>query len=63
MCLMIKRVIYAKNELHEVPIEYQDMYKYMDEASEPEKKAILARRTGNSARGGSSWPTTTAHSL
>lgn len=61
-CLMVERVIYADEELQEVPIEYQDMQKYMEEVSKAEKNAILAKRAGKMARGDGGWPSTAVQS-
>lgn len=41
---MMERAIYAKKELHEILIEYQDMWDYMEKASELEKRVIMARK-------------------
>lgn len=49
--LMVERAIYANEKLQEVPIKYQDMWEYMEEVSEIEKSAILAKREQN----GSGW--------
>lgn len=49
-CLMMEKTIYIEEELQEILIEYQDMWDYIDEASELEKRVILARRVGNLSR-------------
>lgn len=51
-CSMMVRVIYAEDELQEVPIEYQDMWEYMDEVSEAERSTFVARKAGKMAWGG-----------
>ncbi|KAB2620501.1 hypothetical protein D8674_040344 [Pyrus ussuriensis x Pyrus communis] len=55
-CLKMEMAIYAEEELQEVPIEYQDMWDYMEEISAGEKNALMAKKVGSSSRGGGSWP-------
>lgn len=55
-CLIMEMEIYAKEELQEVPVEYQDMCDYMEEISAGKKNALLAKKAGNSSRGGGGWP-------
>lgn len=43
-CLMMKKVIYAEEELQEVLVEYQDRWDYMEEVSELERKTCFAKR-------------------
>lgn len=57
---MMERAIYAEEELQEVPIEYQDMWEFLDEVLEPERVKLMARRAGKSSRDGGGWPLTVA---
>ncbi|KAM1296499.1 hypothetical protein ACFX1Q_024303 [Malus domestica] len=41
-CLMVDRVIYVEDEFHEVPLEIQDMWEYLEVVSEEEKRSLLA---------------------
>lgn len=50
ICLMMEIAIYAEEELQEVPIEYQDIWSYMEEVSEKEMSALLAKIAGKSSR-------------
>lgn len=59
---MVERAIYAKEDLQEIPFEYQDMWEYMELIFEQEKEALLAREEGKSMHGGGDWPTTAARS-
>lgn len=59
-CLMMERTVYAEEELHEVSIEYQDMWDYMERISAGRKQALLARNAGSPSQGGGSWPSTVA---
>ncbi|KAM0998813.1 hypothetical protein FF1_005593 [Malus domestica] len=61
-CLMVERTLQAEEDLQEVPVEYQEMWDYMEEVSERERRAMTARRTGNSSQGGGGWPSTAARS-
>ncbi|KAB2632382.1 hypothetical protein D8674_028629 [Pyrus ussuriensis x Pyrus communis] len=62
-CLMIERAIYAEEELQEIPVEYQDMWDYMEAITEEEKKAMSITKEGSSSQGGGSWPSTVVRSL
>lgn len=57
---MMEKAIYVENELQEVPIEYQDMWEYMEKASKLDKRTILARKAGKLAWGDGGWPKTAA---
>lgn len=57
---MMERAIYEEDELHEVLIEYQHMWKVLEESLESERATLLARRTSKSSRGGGGWPSTAA---
>ncbi|KAB2602056.1 hypothetical protein D8674_003061 [Pyrus ussuriensis x Pyrus communis] len=61
-CLMMERAIYVE-ELQEVPIEYKDMWDYMEEIDAGDKNTLMARNVGSSSRGSGSWPSTAARSL
>ncbi|KAB2600030.1 hypothetical protein D8674_010301 [Pyrus ussuriensis x Pyrus communis] len=61
-CLMVERAIYTEKELQDVPIEYQDMWEYMEEVFEVEKNEIMARKSGRMARCGGDWPIIAARS-
>lgn len=60
ICLMMER--YVEEELQEVLIEYLDMWNYMEDVLETKRKALMARRTGKSSRGGGHWPSTVVSS-
>lgn len=49
-CLMMERAIYAKEELQEVSVEYQEMWEYLEDIFVGERNAILARKVGKSTR-------------
>lgn len=53
-CLMVEIAIYAEDELDELSVEYQDMWKYMKEISEAEIQEMNAKRMGSSSRCGGS---------
>lgn len=57
-CLMVECVIYAEEEFENLPIEYQDMWEFMDKVSKYEKVALLARKEGTFSQGGGGWPST-----
>lgn len=59
-CLEVERAIYAEDELHEVPLAYQDLWEYLEEISEIEKKEMIVKREGGSSQGGDGWPSTAA---
>lgn len=62
-CLMMERAIYAEEELQEVLVEYQDMWDYMEEVYELERKTLLVKREGKSSQGDGGWPSTARCSL
>ncbi|KAM2080243.1 hypothetical protein ACFX1T_034027 [Malus domestica] len=51
-CLMVERVIYVDDEVQEIPLEFSDMWDYLGEVSEAEKKKLLAKRASKQAWGG-----------
>lgn len=59
-CLLVERAIYVEDELQEVPLEFHDMWDYMEEISEVEKCKILAKKAGKQAQGGGGWPSIAA---
>lgn len=56
---MMEMAIYVEDELHDVRIEYQDMWDYMKEISKGEMIALMAKKSGTSSRGGGGWLSTT----
>lgn len=62
-CLMVERVIYAEEDFMELPVEYQVMWEFLEEAAEPERQTLLARRAGSSSKCGGGWPSTAVETL
>lgn len=49
MCLKVERVMYTEDELQEVPIAYQELWEYLEEILEMEKKTMIVKREGDSS--------------
>lgn len=45
-CLLVEHAIYADDDFEDLIVEYQDMWEFMEEVSEPEKAALLVRKKG-----------------
>ena len=61
-CSMMVRALDVEEDSQEIPIEFQDMWEYMELISAKEKDAMMAKITGASSRGGGGWPSTAARS-
>lgn len=57
---MVERAIYAEGEFEELLVKYQDMWEYLDEVSEHEQVALLARKQAKSSQCGGGWSPTAA---
>ncbi|KAB2597752.1 hypothetical protein D8674_000672 [Pyrus ussuriensis x Pyrus communis] len=55
-CLMMEWVIYGKEDLHELQVEYEDMWEHLKELSERAKKVNYKEEAGSSSQGGGGWP-------
>ncbi|KAM1217073.1 hypothetical protein TB2_013093 [Malus domestica] len=60
--LILERVIYADEDLQEVPLEYRERWEYLEEASEAKRSALHGKQAGSLGRGGGGWPSTAARS-
>ncbi|KAM1358860.1 hypothetical protein ACFX15_045074 [Malus domestica] len=59
---IIESVIYAKETLQELPLEYIEIWEYLEETSKDGRGELNGEPAGNGARGGGGWPSTAARS-
>ncbi|KAM1513183.1 hypothetical protein ACFX1Z_024642 [Malus domestica] len=60
--LIVECVIHANETLQEIPLEFHEIWEYLDETSKDGRSELIGKQAGNLARGGGGWPSTAARS-
>lgn len=62
-CMMMERALGANEESEVIPIEFKEMWEYLEDIMKTEKWNLRDRSEGSSSQGGGGWPESAARSL